>query len=64
MRCVRPDFTTSSNCSALAFSSTSRSLNASSSFSAVRYTAMCAAVGKVSLVDCPMFTWSFGLISE
>src|SRR3954451_8962764 len=61
MRCVRPDLTMSANCSALPASERSSCSSAGSSRSlATPSAARCTALGKTSLEDWPMFTWSLG----
>ena len=61
MRCVRPDFTTSSNSAALAANAASRCSSAGSSrFVASSSAARWTALGNTSLDDWPMFTWSLG----
>src|SRR5215208_4909326 len=61
MRCVRPALTMSWNSSALAANARSRRSSAGRSvFVASSSAARCTALGKTSLEDWPMFTWSFG----
>ena len=60
-RCVRPIFTMPAYAEALA-ASVARSARSAgcSSYVALPAAATCIAVGKMSLVDCPRLTWSFG----
>ena len=60
-RCVRPIFTTSSNCRALAARAWCRCSRAGTSDSLIATAALtCMAVGITSLELCSMFTWSLG----
>ena len=60
-RCVRPTMTTPSYSAALpARVSRSASIAGTSTSSSSTAAAMCIAAGKVSLLDCPMFTSSLG----
>ena len=61
MRWVRPIFTISAKASALSARASRRArTEGSSAWTICSAAAMCMAVGKVSLEDCDMFTWSLG----
>src|SRR5215204_6333939 len=62
IKCVLPIFIMSLNSSAFLLIAVITSSIADNKSNELRSMAMCIAVGKVSLLDCDIFTWSLGLM--